>query len=114
MAGQSLRVIFTQSAWSDLEEIVLYWTERDEPERGEQYARDLPAEGIRQLSDPGTARTGRYLRKTIYPQTQELPVFKRAYRILYFLKEAEGVVEVLRFWHSHRDEPFADDASDQN
>lgn len=108
MAGQSLRVIFAQSAWSDLEEIVRYWTERDEPERGEQYARDLPAKAIRQLSNNDIARAGRYLRHTAYPQTQELPVFKHSYRILYFLNEAEGAVEVLRFWHSHRDEPFLD------
>lgn len=108
MAAQSLRVVLTQSAWSDLEEIAAYWTERDEPERCEQYAHDLPAEAIRQLSDPGIARAGRYLRHTAYPQTQELPVFKRAYRILYFLKGAEGTVEVLRFWHTHRDEPFQD------
>jgi ParE toxin of type II toxin-antitoxin system, parDE len=70
------------------------------------YAHDLPSEAIRQLSDPGTAHAGRYLRHTAYPQTQELPVFKRSYRILYLIKEADGVVEVLRFWHSHRDEPF--------
>ena len=50
MAAQSFRVILTQSAWSDLEDIVAYWTERDEPERGEQYAHDLPAEAIQQLS----------------------------------------------------------------
>jgi len=108
MAAPSLRVIFTQSAWSDLEEIAAYWTERDEPERGGQYAQDLPAEAIRQLSEPGIAREGRYLRHTAYPQTQELPVFKHSYRILYLVKAAEGVVEVLRFWHSHRDEPFQD------
>ena len=108
MAEQSFRVILTQSAWSDLEDIVAYWTERDEPERGEQYAHDLPAEAIQQLSDPGTAKAGRYLRHTVFPQTQELPVFRRSYRILYLVKEAEHVVEVLRFWHSHRDEPFRD------
>ena len=106
MAAQSFRVIFTESAWADLEEIVAYWTDRDEPERGEQYARDLPSEAIRQLSDPGTAHAGRFLHHTAYPHTQELPVFKRSYRILYLVKEADGVVEVLRFWHSHRDEPF--------
>jgi hypothetical protein len=37
---------------NDLEETVAYWTNRDQPERGEQYAHDLPAEAIRQLSDP--------------------------------------------------------------
>ena len=106
MAAQSFRVIFTDSAWADLEEIVAYWTDRDESERGEQYAHDLPTEAIRQLRDPSTAHAGRFLRHTAYPETQELPVFKRSYRILYLVKEADGVVEVLRFWHSHRDEPF--------
>jgi plasmid stabilization system protein ParE len=106
MAAKNLRVIFTQSAWDDICEIVAYWTDRGEPERGEQYAHDLPTEAIRQLSDPDTARAGRYLRRTAYPQTQELPVFERSYRILYLVKDAAGLVEVLRFWHSHRDEPF--------
>ena len=108
MAAQSFRVILTHRAWSDIEDIVAYWTDRDEPERGEQYAHDLPSEAIRRLSDPGIAHAGRYLRQTAYPQTQELPVFKRSYRILYLVNEAEGIVEVLRFWHSHRDEPFHD------
>ena len=83
-------------------------TDRDEPERGEQYARDLPAEAIRQLSIPATARAGRHLVKTNFPEAMELPVFKRSYRILYRIRESEGVVEVLRFWHSHRDIPFRD------
>ena len=77
MAAQSFRVILTQSAWADLEEIVAYWTDRDESERGEQYAHDLPTEAIRLLSDPGTAHAGRFLHHTAYPHTQELPVFKR-------------------------------------
>lgn len=106
MAAQSLRVIFTHSAWTDIEEIAAYWAARDEPERGEKYAHDLPFEAIRQLSNPAIANAGHFLSRTAYPQTQELPVFKRTYRILYLVKEAEGVVEVLRFWHSHRDEPF--------
>ena len=106
MAAQDFRVIFTESAWDDIGEIVAYWTDRGEPERGERYAHDLPTEAIRQLTDPATARSGRYLRHTAYPQTQELPVFKRSYRILYLVKEVGGIVEVLSFWHSHRDEPF--------
>ncbi len=106
MAAQSFRVILTQSAWADLEEIVAYWTDSDEPERGEKYAHDLPSEAIRQLTNPATAQSGRFLRHTAYPQTQELPIFRRSYRVLYLVKESEGVVEVLRFWHSHRVEPF--------
>lgn len=108
MAAQGFRVIFTHSAWDDLEEIVQYWMDRNETERGEQYAHDLPAEAIRQLSDPSAARAGQYLVKANFPDTQELPVFKRSYRILYHVRESEGVVEVLRFWHSHRDVPFQD------
>ena len=101
MAGQNFRVIFTQSAWNDLVDIVSYWTER-----GEQYARDLPAEAIRQLTVPATACAGRHLVKTSFPEAMELPVFKRSYRILYRIRESDDVVEVLRFWHSHRDIPF--------
>ena len=106
MAAQSFRVTLTRSAWADIGEIAAYRTERDEPGRGEQYAHDLPAEAIRQLADPGTAHAGRFLRLTAHPQRRELPVFKRSYRILCFVKESDGIVEVLRFWHGHRDEPF--------
>jgi len=106
MASQSYRVIFTESAWADIEEIVAYWTERGEPERGGKYAHDLPTEAIRKLSIPATAQAGRYLFHTAWPETQELPVFQRSYRILYIVQDAVGTVEVLRFWHSHRDEPF--------
>jgi plasmid stabilization system protein ParE len=108
MAASSFRVVFTHSAFADIEEIVAYWSDRGEPERGEQYAHDLPAEAIRRLSDASTARSGRHLVKTSFPEAQELPVFKRSYRILYRIRENESTVEVLRFWHSHRDEPFRD------
>ncbi len=106
MAAQSFRVVFTQSAWADLDEIVAYWTERNEPERGQKYAHDLPLEAIRQLSDPTTAQTGRYLRHTEFPEAQEFPAFKRSYRTIYLVREPDGVVEVLRFWLSHRNEAF--------
>ncbi|RRJ94580.1 type II toxin-antitoxin system RelE/ParE family toxin [Opitutaceae bacterium TAV4] len=106
MASQNLRLIFTQSAWDDLEQIVAYWAERGEPERGVQYAHDLPGAAMLLLGDPDTARRGRYLVNTAYPEAQELPVFRRTYRILYHFREDESVVEILRFWHSHRREPF--------
>ena len=51
------------STWDDLEDIAAYWTDRLEPERGEQYAHDLPAEAIRQLSNPAAARAGGHLRR---------------------------------------------------
>ena len=67
MAAQSFRATLTHSAWAEIGEIVAYWTERDEPGRGEQYAHDLPAEAIRQLAGPGTARAGRFLCHTAHP-----------------------------------------------
>jgi plasmid stabilization system protein ParE len=99
-----LPVSFAESAWTDLEEIVAYWASQGEPERGVQYAHDLPAEAIRKLTQPEIASAGRHLTQTAYPEVQELPVFKRVYRILYLVNESDNVVKVLRFWHSHRDE----------
>lgn len=81
----------TESARSDLEEIVACWTDRGEPERGEEYAYDLPAEAIRQLSEPSTARSGRHLLHTEFPEAQELPVFKCSYRNLYFVKKSDNL-----------------------
>jgi plasmid stabilization system protein ParE len=106
MAERRFRVVFARSAWADLEEIVAYWTKREEPERGEKYANDLPTEAARQLSEPVIARAGRFLRRSAFPEVQELFVFKRSYRILYVVHFAEQTVRVHRFWHSHRDEPF--------
>ena len=99
-----LPVSFAESAWTDLEEIVAYWASQGEPERGVQYAHDSPAEAIRKLTQPKIASGGRHLTQTAYPKVQELPVFKRMYRILYLVNESDNVVKVLRFWHSHRGE----------
>jgi len=109
MAPQKFRVIFTESAWTDLKSIVTYWTRRGEPERGEKYAYDLPVEAVKKLSDPETASSGRFLKNTAHPKIQELGVFKHSYRILYFVRNGADVAVVLRFWHSHRDEPFQDE-----
>jgi plasmid stabilization system protein ParE len=106
MAGPQLRVIFSRPALLDLAEIEDYWASHDEPERGERYARDLPAEALELLSDPAEARAGRHLRDKDNPGVQEILVFRRSYRIIYFVRTDEQLVEVLRFWHSHRDEPF--------
>jgi plasmid stabilization system protein ParE len=106
MAASQFSVIFSRPALLDLAEIVDYWTIHDEPERGEKYARDLPAQALALLSDPSEARAGRYLRDSDNPGVQEVLVFRRSYRIIYFVRPDEQVVEVLHFWHSHRDEPF--------
>ena len=104
MAAQNYRVSFAESEWTDLEEIVAYWASQGEPERGVQFAHDLPAEAIQKLTQPEVASGGRHLTQTAYPEVQELPVFKRMYRILYLVNESDNVVKVLRFWYSHRDE----------
>jgi plasmid stabilization system protein ParE len=108
MAAQSFRVEFARGAMLDLHEISTYWAEHEDPERGEQYMRDLHAEAQSQLSDVVTARGGRHLRERRHSNVQEIYVFKRSYRILYERDESSGLVIVLRFWHSHRDEPFQD------
>ena len=108
MAEEVFRVVFTFSAWEDLEEIVAFWAERGEHGRGEQYAQDLPAAAVQRLSIADTARQGRHIRNSAYPDVRELSVFRRSYRILYRVNEAERIVEVLRFWHSHLDEPLRD------
>lgn len=106
MAAKSYHVALSRNSFFDLDEIVVYWAEREEPERGEKYARDLYAEAKRALANSETARLGRFLREPRHTDVRELLVFKRTYRILYRINDAENTVEVLRFWHSHRDEPF--------
>jgi plasmid stabilization system protein ParE len=106
MAASKFDVALSRNALIDLDEILVYWAECNEPERGEQYARDLYGKAKRALSDPLVAQSGRPLRESKHPNVRELIVFKRSYRILYRINTAENTVEVLRFWHSHRDEPF--------
>ncbi|MBA3833290.1 MAG: hypothetical protein H0X34_15630 [Chthoniobacterales bacterium] len=106
MAAQNFRVIFAESAWNDIGEIVGYWTDRDEPERGEQYAHDLPTEAIRQMGDPG--------RDARRPSPSSTPPIRigRSCRSSHIIshplprKEADGIVEALRVWQGYRDEPF--------
>ncbi len=76
MADEKFRVIFTERAWTDLEAIVDFWSSNNDPERGIQYAHDLPKEAVRTLSNPHQARSGKRLLKTAFPEVQELPVFK--------------------------------------
>lgn len=44
------------------------------------------------------------MRLAIVPDTREILVFKGSYKIIYRMDASEGVVHVLCFWHSHRDE----------
>ena len=60
----------------------------------------------RDLSKPAFAKRGRPMKKAPLPNTHEILVFKGSYRVIFRIAETEGTVFVLRFWHSHRDEPF--------
>lgn len=97
----------TDAALGDLEEVDEYWAARGEPERGEQYVRDLIGAAEDELSDPARARRGRPVRVALLPGTREILLFQ-TYRIIYRIDEEQRAVFLLRFWHSHREEPPAD------
>jgi plasmid stabilization system protein ParE len=104
MDSAPLQVRLTDSALHDLHEIDDYWFQQGEPERGEQYVRDLIEKAEQELATVSQAQRGRTVRVAILPDTREILVFKNSYRIIYRIDAAEHVVHVLRFWHSHRDE----------
>lgn len=105
MGDAPFQVSVTDAALIDLHELDDHWASRGEPERGEQYVRDLIHTAESQLTDPSTALLGRIVRAALVPGTREILVFKSSYRIIYRIDEAAGIVHVLRFRHSHRDEP---------
>jgi len=105
MDSTPFQVRLTDSALQDLHEIDDYWFQHGEPERGEQYVRDLIEKAELELAFPERAESGRRVRVALLPDTREILVFKGSYRIIYRIDAAEHVVHILRFWHSHRDEP---------
>lgn len=105
MDSTPFQVRLTDSALQDLHEIDDYWFQHDEPERGEQYVRNLINFAERELSLPLRAQSGRRVRVALLPDTQEILVFKGSYKIIYRIDPNESVVHILRFWHSHRTEP---------
>lgn len=105
MDESPFQVLVTESAVRDLREIDEYWTKQGEPERGEQNVRDLMEMAKRELSIPIRARSGRIVRASLLPETRERVVFKGSYRVIYRMDEERKIVHVLRFWHTHRDEP---------
>ena len=82
MGEEAFRVSFAADAWADLDELADFWIARGEGWRAEKYSRDL-------------VRTAR----------AELILAFGIYRIIYEIDEAQERVEVLRFWHAHRDDP---------
>ncbi len=103
MDTTSFQVRLTDSALNDLHEIDDYWFLHGDPERGEQYVRNLIQTAEKELSSSVRVQSGRHVRVAILPDTREILVFKGSYKIIYRIDAAENVVHVLRFWHSHRD-----------
>ena len=104
MGEASLGVIVSADAWTDLAEIAEYWTERGEPWRGEKYFRDLVRAARTELTDPVRAGRGRPVRGFESSRAREILVFG-VYRIIYEIDEGAQRVDILRFWHAHRDTP---------
>lgn len=98
------QIRLTAAALRDLEELDDFWAARGEPERGEQYVRDLIQFAEQELSDPAKARLGRAVRVALLPGTREILAFK-IYRIIFRIQEDQRAVILLRFWHSHREDP---------
>ena len=107
MGEAAFAVVLTEAAADDLGKIDEYWTHRGEAWRGEKYYRDLRTKAEQELSDPASARHGRRVLNKYYPDAREILAFG-VYRIIYHIDEAAGIVNVLRFWHAHRDEPRSD------
>ncbi len=104
MGETTFRVIFSADAWMDLDEMAAFWIDRGEGRRAEKYSRDLVRTARLELRDPIRARRGRPLRSREHPEAREILAFG-IYRIIYEINELEQRVEILRFWHAHRDDP---------
>ena len=104
MGETTFRVIFTADAWADLDELAGFWIARGEAWRAEKYSHDLVRAARLELGDPSRARRGRPLRSRAHPDAREILAFG-IYRIIYEIDEAASRVDVLRFWHAHRDDP---------
>ncbi|HYR59397.1 MAG TPA: type II toxin-antitoxin system RelE/ParE family toxin, partial [Chthoniobacteraceae bacterium] len=81
-----------------------YWERRGEAWRGEKYFGDLTRLAHSELTDPARARRGRLVEIRDHPDAREILAFG-VYRIIYRIDEIAGIVNVLRLWHAHRDEP---------
>ena len=106
MPAATFRVELTDSALADLAEMRGYWERRQEGWRGEKYFRDLTMLARTELPDFIRSRRGRLVKIPGHPNAREVLAFG-VYRIIYRIDETAGTVNVLRFWHAHRDEPLA-------
>ena len=104
MPGSKFRVVVSALAEGDLYEIEDFWRERGEAWRGEKYFRDLHRAAVSSLSDRTGARRGGLLKDTMNPNARSILAFG-VYRIIYEIDDAAERVNIIRFWHSHRDTP---------
>jgi len=104
MGEAPLQVIISKDAESDLIELADYWDSAGEPERGDKYVTDLMREAGK-LRDRSLAFAGNHPKDVEDPNVREIRVFQRVYRIIYRANDVLSRIEVLRFWHSHRDKP---------
>ncbi len=104
MPAASFLVTFTEPAETDLYDNEEYWRDRGEPWRGEKYFSDLRLFATEELHDAENARRGRRRKTRRHPNAQEILAFG-IYRIIYEIDEAAARVNILRFWHAHRDAP---------
>lgn len=104
MERGAFKVTLAVSARTDLRELADYWEDAGEPDRARKYVADLIA-AAHSLEDPEIAQRGRPPADCTIPDIRQIRVFKRVFRIIYRLDGANRRVEIIRFWHSHRDEP---------
>ncbi len=104
MGEARLRVEVTERAVEDLDRIDTYWADRGDAWRGEKYYIDLRDFALRELADADQARRGRSLHDRRNPSARSILAFG-IYRIIYEIDEAASRVNVIRFWHAHRDTP---------
>ena len=102
MGEARFRVEVTERAADDLDKIDTYWTERGDAWRGEKYYHDLRDFALQELADADYARRGRFLNDQANPNARSILAFG-VYRIIYEIDESSSCVNVIRFWHSHRD-----------
>ena len=104
MPGAKLRVVVSARAENDLYDVEDFWRKCGEAWRGEKYFRDLHQAAVSNLSDRASALRGRFLKDTRNPNARSILAFG-VYRIIYEIDETTERVNIIRFWHSHRDAP---------
>jgi toxin ParE1/3/4 len=94
------RVVLTFQAVEDIREIHRYVARHDS-----EAAYRLRANLLKQVRMLSTfSQAGRMVPEFDNPAIREL--IRKPYRIIYRIRENHQLIEVLRFWHAARGEPF--------